>query len=384
MKTYLWQLGFRPFFLFGSVFAVVTMLLWIGFLTGHLAQLGSFPPMLWHPHEMIYGFATAIVAGFVLTASQNWTGMRGVHGTPLIALTLVWGLARLLLAIPGVSPLLAAVVDLAFLPFLGALLFPFLRQPDARAERVFYIFFALLFVGNALVHLEVLGWLPGYGRKGIFLGLNTILLIVIFIGGRVIPFFTESSVARAQPRVRRSIEIASYLSAAAYLVTDFVSSGGRLHTTLAIAAAGIHFARLLGWQVRRVRRIPLIWILHLGYFWLVLGFALSALSSTGLVATTLATHAFTIGGLGVIVYGMLSRVSLGHTGRRLHPSAWVVAGYVSLNLAALVRTAGPIAWPGLYQATLVVSGALWIIAFVIYIAVYSPMLLSKRVDGKAG
>jgi uncharacterized protein involved in response to NO len=133
-----------------------------------------------------------------------------------------------------------------------------------------------------------------------------------------------------------------------------------------------------------VRRIPLIWVLHLAYLWMVVGFALAGFASLGLLNPTLAIHSFTIGGLGVIVYGMISRVSLGHTGRRLHPAAWTVAGYVSLNLAALIRTMAPIAFPSFYQATLFASGFFWIVAFGIYVGVYAPILLSKRVDGRPG
>lgn len=384
MKTSLWQLAFRPFFLFGSAFAIVTILMWVAYLTGHLAQVGSLAPMLWHPHEMVYGFTTAIIAGFVLTAAQNWTGKRGVHGTPLVALVTVWLLARLLLAFPHSPALLSAIVDLSFYPFLSLLLVPYLFTSDIKSERIFFVFFALLFIGNALVHLEELGWFTGYARKGLFLGLNTILLIIIFIGGRVIPFFTESSIANAQPRTRKWIEIGSSVSAAAYLVTDFFIAGTLVHSLLAFLTAGVHFFRLAGWQVPRVRRVPLIWVLHLGYLWLVIGFVLAGLAGLGKFNPSLATHAFTMGGLGVIIYGMISRVSLGHTGRRLHPAAWTVAGYVSLNIAAWVRTLGPVLLPAFYLETVVTSGLFWMLAFGIFIAVYATILLSQRTDGRPG
>lgn len=384
MASSVWQLGFRPFFLLGAAHALVMMLLWLGMLSGLIGGIGVFDAVLWHSHEMIYGFTTAIIAGFVLTAAQNWTGVPGVKGRPLQALVLVWIAGRILVTIPGGPPALAAAVDLGFYPFLAYLMFPYLRDPELKAERVFYLLFALLFTGNLLVHLQNLGVGAALGRKGVLLGLDTVIVMIVFMGGRVIPFFTESSLARKQPKTYAWVEVASHASAALFLVAHVLFPDSVVFTSIAFLTASIHFIRVCGWQVPRVRRVPLIWVLHAGYLWLVIGFLLSALAGLGLVAQSPALHAFTVGGLGVIVYGMISRVSLGHTGRRLHPSLWMVVGYYLMNLSAAIRVFGPILAPAQYFPAVGASGVLWSASFVLYIVVYAPMLLAPRVDGRPG
>ncbi|MCM2278925.1 MAG: NnrS family protein [Oligoflexia bacterium] len=384
MATAVLQLGFRPFFLLGASHAFLVIGAWVGYLQGWLPRLGAFDPVLWHAHEMVYGFASAIIGGFVLTAIQNWTGIPGVKGRPLALLALLWISARVLLAIPGAPLGLAAALDLAFYPALGLLLYPYFKDPELKVERVFYLFFSLFFAGNLLMHLHAMGFLTR-GRQGALLGLDTVLALIVFIGGRVIPFFTESSVARAQPRTRETVEIGCHVSMAAFLVADFLFQGSLVLAVAAFAAAALHLARLLGWQVRRLRRIPLIWVLHLGYLWLVIGFALSGLSALGWVAPGVAIHAFTVGGIGVIIHGMISRVTLGHTGRRLHPSAWSVVGFVLLNLSAVFRVFGPVLAPREALGTmLVIAAGLWMAGFALFLAVQGPMLLAPRVDGRPG
>ncbi len=380
----LWQLGFRPFFLFASAHAALAIALWISFLGGWISRPGLIDPVLWHSHEMIYGFAAAIVVGFVLTASQNWTGIRGVHGNSLKILVLLWAAARVALSLPLVPLPIAATLDLAFFPVAAYLMVPYLKDPELKAEKLFYVFYGLLFAGNLLVHLETTSLMPGYGRQGIFLGLDVLLVVIVFMGGRVIPFFTESSIARAQPKTRSWVEIGSHASAALFLVTDLFWPSSLPAAVVAASAGVLHFLRLWGWQVRRVRRIPLVWVLHLAYLWLVIGFVLSAFAALGLFQKTLAVHAFTVGCLGTIIYGMISRVSLGHTGRRLHPRAATVVGYYLLVIAAVVRVFGPLVFPHFYTQALMVSGSLWIAAFVLFLLVYSPMLLSPRTDGRPG
>ncbi len=379
-----WELSFRPFFLLGATFGAIAILLWALFLSGKFHPAGPLEPYLWHPHEMIYGFAGAIVAGFVLTAAQNWSGVPSIRGLPLQLLVLVWLLARVLLLTPDFPFPLAAIFDLSFFPLVSVFLWRHLKIPELRTERVFFVFFLLLFAGNSLVHLDSLGWFTGYARHGLFLGLDTILLIIIFMGGRVIPFFTESSIARKQPRTYRGIEVATLSLSALFLALDVSLPGSHLHGIVALLAGGANLARLLAWQVRRVRRVPLIWVLHAAYLWLVIGFFLSGLASFGILAASLATHAFTVGGLGVVIHGMISRVSLGHTGRRLHPRAWTVAAYIFLNLAAVIRVFLPMANPGALLAAWILSAICWVIAFALFVVIYAPILIAPRADGRPG
>lgn len=376
----LWQLAFRPFFLFGTLQAALAVARWLLFLNGLGPAPGFGDPIIWHAHEMLFGFASAIVVGFVLTASQNWTGLRGVHGWKLKLVFGLWALARLAYLWPLPSGAALAAVDLAFYPVAAILLVPYFRDPELKVERVFYVFFGLLFGGDLIVQLDWLGVWPGHARLGLRLALDTILLVIVFMGGRVIPFFTESSIAKSQPKTRRWVEIASHATAALFLAADVLAPESAVLRVAAAAAALAHFLRLAGWQVRRIRRIPLLWVLHLAYLWLVVGFALHAVPAP----RNLATHAFTVGCVGILILGMVSRVSLGHTGRRLHPSVAIVVGYVLLSISALTRVLVPLVFPSAYQVELLVSGALWCAAFAIFVICYAPMLLTPRIDGRPG
>ncbi len=383
MSAPIWQLGFRPFFALGALASILLLAAWLGNQAGLVMTPGPLPPLYWHAHEMVYGFAAAIIAGFVLTASQSWSGIRGVHGARLRLLVAVWLLARVLLLTPAPLPLIA-VVDLAFLPLVGVSLWPYLKDPELKAERILFVLIAALLAGNVMVHAELLGWTSETALRGVRLGVHAIVLVILFIGGRVIPFFTESSIAKAQPRTRPRVEWSSHGAAWAFVLAHLVAPTSPVTAALAFVAALGNLVRLAGWQVRRVRRIPLLWVLHASYLWLVVGFALSGLASLGVVATTYPLHAFTVGGIGAVIHGMISRVSLGHTGRRLHPSAWTVAGFVAIHLAGVTRVFAPLVHPPLQPAAIQASGALWIAAYGLFLAVYGPMLLAARVDGEPG
>jgi len=386
-KHALWQLAFRPFFLSGAIFAVLAMLYWLHFLSGGGGGIALLPAVTWHSHEMVFGFAGAIIGGFVLTAAQNWTGTRGVHGARLVALFCAWALARILLATAG-RPLLplAAFADLAFYPALGLLMFPYLSDPELRMERVFYVFFGLFFISDLAVWLDAAGIsaFAGASAQAIRFALNLVVVMIVFMGGRVIPFFTESELSRKQPRVRDRIETAAMASSVLYVLSALALPEGRPAALVAFVAAGLHAVRLAGWQVPRVRRIPLLWVLHGAYFWIVAGYALSGLAALGFLPMSAAIHAFGVGGIGAVIHGMISRVSLGHTGRRLHPSAPTVAGFAFVLAAAPARIAASVAGGAAYQPLLLLAGGLWIAAFSLFAVVYAPILLSPRVDGRAG
>lgn len=356
------------------------MSVWLGVLFGRFPAPHALLPTIWHGHEMIYGVAVAVIGGFVLTATQNWTGIRGVHGWRLQSLVGLWLAARiLLLVLPAPHPV-AMVVDLSFYPCLGYLLFPYLKDPELKIERVFFLYFVLFFSGNLLIHLDALGWVPGVARPGLLLGLYTVVAVIVFMGGRVIPFFTESSIAKVQPRTYPSLEVASHLSMWSFLATQILASESSVAAGVAFLAAGIHFWRLIGWQVKRVRRVPLVWVLHVAYGWLGVGFLLSGLASLRIIAPALAVHALTVGCLGGMIYGMMARVSLGHTGRRLHPSVLTVVGFWFINLAAVIRVFGPMISGAFYLGSIGLSGTLWIIAFALFVWQYAPLLLRPRLN----
>ncbi len=386
MKTSpaLWRLGFRPFFLLGAILSMLSMLIWLFVQKGYITSVGSLSPMIWHGHEMIFGFSTAIIAGFVLTASQNWTGIRGVHGNKLKFLVGLWCLARILIYLLPRDNFLTAIVDLSFLPFTGIFLWPYLKDIELKTERIFFLYFALLMTGNVLIHTEALQLTQNTSTQGLLLGLHTIVLVIIFMGGRVIPFFTESNTSKSQPKTYPVIEVFSHLSCWTFLLSQLFIRESVLSAILAWLAGIINFIRLWGWQVPRVRKVPIIWVLHLSYLWLVIGFVLTGFASLNLVSIPIAIHAFSVGGLGAIIYGMITRVSLGHTGRPLRVTQSIVVGYLLLNITALVRVFIPLFFPTLYSFAIQVSGSLWIAAFLIFIFKYGPMLIRPRIDLKDG
>ncbi|WP_324781064.1 NnrS family protein [Thiobacillus sedimenti] len=376
-------LGFRPFFLAAGVYAVLLIALWLLVLRGvlHVTEL---PALVWHGHEMVFGFAVSVIGGFLLTAAQNWTGIRTPSGAPLAGLFALWLAGRAAFLVPGLPPALVAAVDLAFLPVLALSL----AVPIARARQLnnapFPVLLLALTVANALVHAEALHWTGATARTGLHLAVYVIVMMIGVMGGRVIPSFTDNKLqtrARRWTSIERLAPVASLLALAAALVAP--DSG--VTAALAAFAAAVHGRRLAGWYTPKFWSVPLLWILHLGYAWIVVGFALLALSAAGWnAAAGSALHAFTAGAIGTLTLGMMARVSLGHTGRPLEPPPIMSAAFVAINLAALVRVALPLAFPAAYDAILDLAGLIWIAAFGLFAWVYAPMLLRPRVDGKRG
>ena len=376
-------LGFRPFFLAAGVYAVLMMALWLLVLRGNLDP-GNLSPLVWHGHEMLFGFAVAVIAGFLLTAAQNWTGIRTPSGPPLIALFVLWLAGRLAFVVPALPPVWIAAIDLAFLPVLAlALAWPIMKAGQLH-NYPFPIMLLVLAAANVLVHLETLGWRIDSARIGLHLAVYVIVVMITVMGGRVIPSFTDNKL-RTRARKWKAIEILVPVFTISALVAALVAPVSPVTASLAAAAASVHFMRLGGWYTAKYWAVPLLWILHLGYGWIPLGFALLALSAAGVGEVTgSALHAFTAGGIGVLTLGMMARVSLGHSGRMLEPAPLMTWAFVAVNLAALVRVAVPLLAPSFYATGMVVSGLLWMAGFGLFTAIYAPILLRPRVDGKPG
>ncbi|MBW8329352.1 MAG: NnrS family protein [Thiobacillus sp.] len=380
-------LGFRPFFLAAGVYAVVLMALWLLVLRGSL-EPGMLSPLVWHGHEMLFGFTVAVIAGFLLTAAQNWTGIRTPSGTPLAALFLVWLAGRLAFLVPGLPAGLVALVDLAFLPAVAlTLAVPILKARQLH-NAPFPLMLLVLTAANALVHLEALGWTTGWAFSSASLGLHlatyVVVTMVVVMGGRVIPSFTDNKL-RTRARRWKTIEILVPVTTLGALLAALIASDSYITALLAATAATVHVIRLAGWYTPQYWSVPLLWILHLGYAWIALGFALLALSAAGFsTAAVSSLHAFTAGGIGVLTLGMMARVSLGHTGRMLEPAPVMTRAFVAINLAALLRVALPLLFPGVYMQSMMAAGLAWVIAFALFVVIYAPMLLRPRVDGKPG
>ncbi|MHB1216054.1 MAG: NnrS family protein [Thiobacillus sp.] len=376
-------LGFRPFFLAAGLFAVLLMVLWLLVLRGSLG-IGSLSPFVWHGHEMLFGFAVAVIAGFLLTAAQNWTGIRTPSGTPLAALFLLWLAGRLSFLIPGLPVGLVALVDLAFLPTVALVLaVPIIKARQLHNAPFPFILLALA-AANALVHAERLGWTTDTARTGLHLAVYAVVTMMVVMGGRVIPSFTDNKL-HTRARRWKTIEILAPVATVAALLAALIAPGSPVTALLAATAAAVHVIRLAGWYTHQYWSVPLLWILHLGYAWIALGFVLLAMSAAGISAASInALHAFTVGGIGVLTLGMMARVSLGHTGRMLEPSPLMTRAFVAINLAALIRVALPLLFPGVYAQIMTVAGLAWVAAFGLFVMLYAPMLLRPRVDGKPG
>ena len=379
------NLGFRPFFLLSGAFAIILIALWIPVFTGGRALSTYYGQIGWHSHEMIFGYTVGVIAGFLLTSVRNWTGRSTATGGFLATLVTLWLLGRILPFFAATMPAWSiSVVDLAFLPALTASIgVPLVRHGEKR-NLLFLPLILGLFFANLLVHLELLGVVPGVAHHGIFLGLYLIILLIVIMGGRVVPFFTERALPGVVIKRRPLLEWLAPLTVIAYLLAELLFPNSEVAGALAGLAAIINGIRVVSWYSHRYWQAPLLWVLHLGYGWIVVGFLLKAAASLGLVAAQFTIHAFTVGGIGVLTIGMMARVSLGHTARPLKVTSSIAVAFVLLNIAAVLRGLLPSIFPLWFSQLVILSGMLWIAAFLIFVIVYAPILTQPRIDGQPG
>jgi uncharacterized protein involved in response to NO len=379
------RLGFRPFFLLGALLALLAIPLWL------LALQGSAPLptpaggwLAWHRHELVFGFAGAIIAGFLLTAVQTWSGRPGLSGTPLAALVLVWLLGRL--SWWGGAPWLLLLSNLAFFAACAWVMGRTLWA--VRQQRNYPIVALLLLLGgaDALSLIGVLQHNDAWQRQGVWTALWLVAAMMGLIGGRVIPFFTQRGLGRQQA-VQPWIWLDWALLLGSALIALLHAAGPAMQPQLWIGALfavlGLgHLLRLLRWFDSGLLRVPLLWSLHLAYAWLVLACMGMALWHFGWLSNvSLALHALTVGAMAGLILAMLARVSLGHTGRPLELPRGFALAFVLLNLGGLIRV---FATPFWYREALWLAGLCWSLAFAQYLWCYAPMLLRTRADGHPG
>ena len=364
----LFALGFRPLYLLAAAFAALAVPLWALQFAGVLRG----PGMLWHAHEMLFGYAFGVIAGFLLTAVRAWTARDTPTGGPLAAIAGLWLAAR----IAGyASPLAGVILDAAFaIAVAWGIGGPLVRSGNRRNW-----FFILLVLALGAASVAFL-WLP---QAGLAVALDLVLFIMAVMGGRVIPAFTNNAVAGANARRHPWLERAALGSVLLLLACD-AAQLERAAALVALAAAALHAARLALWSPWRTRKQPILWILHLSYAWIAVHLALRGLAVFGTLPPGLATHALTVGAIGGLTLGMITRTARGHTGRPLHPGTLEVLAYILVQLAAVVRVLLPIVLPGAYSALIGLSAALWCAAFALYVWVYAPFLARPRLDGKPG
>ncbi len=380
----LFALGFRVFFAFAGISALLLIVLWNAIFQGSLTAENYFSNTFWHAHEMLMGYSVAVIAGFLLTAVKNWTGKPTLTGGQLAGLSLLWLYGRVVPFYEGLLPdSLIALIDFSFLPVLAYQISKPILQSGHYKNLVFVGIILLLAFGNGLIHSEILGITENTAGQGLQVVVATIIILILIMAGRVFPFFTERGLGTI---IIRNPLLDGLSIATGLLVfgLQFFSITGTTLAIAAVIAALINAARASGWYVQKIWYVPLLWVLYTGYGWIILGFILTIFSAYSLVNPSLALHAFTIGGIGVLTLGMMARVSLGHTGRALRASNAIAIAFVLINLAALFRVLLPIAIPAWYSGLIYVSILSWLLAFALFTFVYAPILTSPRIDGQAG
>lgn len=377
----LFALGFRPFYLLAGAFGALSVLLWAAQFTGWPGSTVVLHEPQWHAHEMLFGYTLAVIAGFLFTAVRNWTQQPTPTGASLAVLAALWLAGRVLVLTPW--PAWAALTDTAFT--LGIAL-GIARPLAASGNRRNYFFVALLLAlgaANLAFHAALRGIAPFPVSSVLAIGLDVVLFIMVVMAGRVVPMFTNNAVPGAGARRIPALERAAPGIVLALLAADLAGQTG-LAATIAAAAALAHGVRLALWAPFKTRRQPLLWILHASYAWIVVHLILRAAAGLGWVAPNLATHALTVGAIGGLTLGMMTRSALGHSGRPLAAGHAETACYVLIQLAAAARVLLPLAWPAAYVAGAALSGVLWSAAFALFTLAYWPVLTRPRLDGRPG
>jgi uncharacterized protein involved in response to NO len=386
----LFAAGFRPFFLLAGLDAIANMALWLTvYRHPEWWPASATAAIYWHAHEMLFGFAAAAIAGFLLTAVPNWTGRAAYRGPILYSLVGLWAMGRLVMLPVAFPAWLRGAIDLAFLPALALALAPPLIAQRKFRNLAFLLLLALLFLANLAFHLGTAGVLEMGEHIGLAIAIDLIVVMVAIIGGRVIPIFTRNGLFQAGIQVglggNRWIEYAAAVSLAAMIASDIATPLSALNGAVSLTAGIAQLVRLSQWHGHRTWRQPLLWVLHLGYTWLALGLILKAMSLlTASPASEKWIHALTVGCFATMILAIMSRASLGHSGRPLKQPAGMAAAYLMVSLAALVRVFAPALFPLAYDQIIYSAGGLWIAAFAIFVTIYAPILAGPRADGKPG
>lgn len=377
--------GFRPFFLLAGGFAALLVPLWLVVLSGWVRADHYFDAMSWHAHEMIFGFALAVIAGFLLTAVANWTGRETAIGGHLGVLAGLFVAGRVAISAAAVMPRpLVAAVDLAFLPALAfAIGRPILATRNRRNYPVLAMV-SVMFLADLAMHLDVLGVLPGVRRRASLVAVDVVTLLVLFVAARIFPMFTRNATKVETVRNQPALDWATTISMAALVLADVAFPDRPIGTVLAGVTAALAVARSSTWGARHTGAVPLLWILHVGHAFVPLGLALRVGAAlTPAIPASSALHALTAGAIGCSTLGMMARVSLGHTGRPLTPTRAVVVSFAFVALAALLRVVGPFLGRG-SLGVLHLAGTLFGLAFALFVVSHWELLTTPRTDGKPG
>lgn len=381
--------AYRPFFILATVSSLFYMTLWTAFYTFKLKlNFENVSPTMWHAHEMLFGYAIVVIAGFMLTIEKYRFGGLISKKSALIILLILWILARVsisLTLITDISWKTGAVLDCLFILILAIRIsYPIIRGKD-REKTALAAHLAIITVSNIVFYLGVLGVLPDGQRWGVYSALFLVISIILLMGRMMIPLFIRSGLEfKVEPRNWRVIDILSLFFFVSFFILELFFAGGKLVSIIAGILALIYTVRLYGWYSSGIWRRPMLWVLFVAYAWIAIGFGLKFLSLYFNIPELPALHSFTYGGIGIMTVGFMSRVTLGHTGRNVFAPPKIVFWIFTVLLAgAIVRVFFPLLDSGNYPLWIAISQILWILSFLIFAIVFLPMLWKPSVEKRA-
>lgn len=383
----LFRLAFRPFFLFGSLFSLIALTLWVNSLNGIL----SFSPygniFWWHSHEMLFGFVVAIVVGFLLTAVQNWSGIPSIRGYSLLLLFFLWLLARILLLINIESfKIFTAIIDLLFLPVATFFLAKPILKKKLYRNLIFIPVLLAMTTANVLMHWSVLNGNYLYLNQASYSMIFLVTLLMTVLGGRVFPIFTANGTNTRRVESLFGLEILSIISVLLVVIIFAfkLPLPNKWLGLMLVIISLFHFIRFIRWRFWVTLKTPLVWSLHVSYFCIPLGFLMMGLHFLfGLSTLSNTVHIITVGAMGTMILAMISRVSLGHTGRMIVVGKIMAIAFGCLVLAFITRTLLTLLYTNKLHL-LTISSVFWCVGYGIFVIQYFPILTKPRVDGKAG
>jgi len=376
----LFSYGFRPFFLGAAVWACAAMALWIMALAGHLEFGGDYDALAWHEHEMLFGFASAVLAGFLLTAVPNWTGRLPVSGPPLMLLFALWAAGRVaMLAAAWTGPAVAAVVDSLFIPTVLLICVREVVAGRKWADLKVIAGLVVLTAANLCFHYEtIIGGLPDRSPR---FAVSAYIGLIIVVGGRILPSFTRNWLAKQGrttfPTPYAFFDTVAIVLSVVALALWTVLPSGPVTAVVCCVAAALQFVRLYRWRGWTTAAEPLVLVLHVAYLFVPLGFLSMAAAAADVTDSAAAMHVLTIGTVTTMMLAVMTRATRGHTGRELRSSLTTNLSYGSIVLCALTRPLTTL-FPEQAQWIYAAAGALWIAAFALFLVEYAPMLLRRR------
>lgn len=380
----LFSYGFRPFFLAAGAFAPLAMLLWLGALIGGWEVGGSsYGAINWHAHEMLFGYTTAALAGFLLTTIPNWTGRLPVSRGPLLSIVLLWGAGRAAMAAPEVlGQVLSAAIDSAFLP---VILLMSLREIVAgRNWRNLKIIIALSALSAINIASHVAIALVEDPAPAFRAAIAVYVCLVALVGGRIVPSFTRNWLAKAGarhlPTPFEGYDVGAMIVLVVAAACWSIFPETAFSAALTALAALLHIVRLLRWRGLAALGEPMLVVLHVGYAFVPIGLAALSLSALGWISVISALHLLTVGAIGTMTLAVMTRATMGHTGRPIRATNVTIAAFIAIFVAAAIRPLAEIT-PDYYFPVLVISGSAWIVAFVLFCIEYGPMLVQRRRQG---